>query len=81
MTKEIPDAPMVEADPNLFVLVLLIYGKTAFELNLKKEITTYMIRNKIGSLPVIAKAKGQKAIIRKDSGYFLEIEIFLLARI
>ena len=72
---------MVEADPNLFVFVLRIYRKPAFELNLKKHITTYMMRNKIGSLPVIAKAKGQEAIIRKDSGYFLKIEIFLLARI
>ena len=72
---------MVEADPNIFIFVLCIYSKAAFELNLKKQITAYMMRNKIGSLPVIAEAKGQEAIIRKDSGYFLKIEVFLLPRI
>ena len=67
MKKKIPDTAMIEAKPNLFVFVLLIYSKTAFELNLKKIVSTDMNCNKIGSLAVIAEAKGHEAIIRKDS--------------
>ena len=69
MAKEIPYIcmSMVEANPIIFVFVLLIYSETAFELNRKKPVTTYMIRNKMGSLPVITEAKGRKAIIRKNS--------------
>ena len=65
---------MDEANPDVFVFVLCIYSKPAFELNLKEQIATYMIRDKIGSLPVIAEPKGQEAIIGKNSGYFLKVE-------
>ena len=81
MRKEIRYPPMDEADPNLFVFVFRIDSKTTFELHLKKQIATYMIRNKIGTSPVIAEAKRQEAIIRKNSGYFLKIKVFFLARI
>jgi|TARA_B100002003_G_C13874372_1_gene427282 hypothetical protein len=81
--KEIPrtSVSVIEADPNVFVFVLLGYGETAFELNLERQITAHMMRDRISTLPVIAEAKGHEAIVREDSGRFLKIVIFLLARI
>ena len=84
MRKKIPYFPIfqiVEANPNLFVLVLCIYSETTFKLNPEKRLAVYVVSNKVGSLPIIAKSKGNVAIVRQNTRYLLEVEILLLASI